>query len=108
MARDGRRSTKELKSSLGDNRRRLEEDLEELEDRFEDNLSPRHLFARHPVLVSIAGALVGALVVRRPALVARSVGRLAQLGAPLLLRTLLKRDAPDRGASGGEAPVADD
>lgn len=92
MTAGGRRSTKEIRSSLAENRHRLEEDLEDLEARFEDSLSPRHLFSRHPVIVSLAGALVGVFVVRRPTLVLRSVGRLAQLGAPLVLKTLLKRN----------------
>jgi hypothetical protein len=97
---DGRRSTGEIRRSLATTRRRLDEDLEEIELRVEDGLSPRNLAMRHPVLVTIAGVLLGVVVVRNPALVARSVSRLVGLTAPWLVKGLLRRGssraAPDR------------
>ena len=92
MTRERPRSTREIRSSLEESRSHLEEDLEELEERFENSLSPRHLFTRYPLLVSLAGVAFGVLVVRKPTLVIRSAGRLATLGAPLLLKTIFKRE----------------
>jgi hypothetical protein len=100
---EGRRSTREIRRSLAATRGRLDEDLEELELRAEDSLSPRHLFMRHPALVTIAGAVFGVVVVRNPALVARSLSRLAGISAPWLLKALLHRASAtaDRGADSG-------
>lgn len=88
---DGRRSTPEIRRALAATRRRLDDDLEELELRMEDSLSPRHLALRHPALVTLAGVLLGVVVVRNPALVARSLSRLVGISAPLVVKGLLQR-----------------
>jgi hypothetical protein len=93
-----RRSTREIRRSLAAARERLDEDLEELELRMEDSLNPRKLATRHPLLVAVAGLLLGVLVVRRPALVGRSLSRLLGITAPFLVRAVLNRGSSGAGA----------
>lgn len=87
-----RRSARELRESLAQNRERLDRDLSELGHRFQDFLNPRHLLGRHPILTAGAGAVLGFLIVRHPAHLLRAASRLAGLGAPLLLSALMKGD----------------
>ncbi len=84
------RSAREIRKSIEANRDRIEEDLAELGDRLEASVNPIRQVGRHPVLLAVVGAVVGVLVIRNPALVLRSVGRMAKWGAPLLLSTLLR------------------
>jgi hypothetical protein len=86
-----RRSTREIRESLHASRSLIAEDLDELEIRVQENMSPKRLLARHPLLATAAGALIGVIVFRNPAVVGRSLVRLAQLSTPLLVRSLLKR-----------------
>lgn len=86
-----RRSTADIRRSLAITRHRLDEDLEELELRVEESISPRRIAMRHPVLVTMAGVIVGIVVVRNPAVVARSVSRLVGMTTPWLLKGLLQR-----------------
>jgi hypothetical protein len=86
-----RRSTQEIRESLRASRRLIDEDLDELESRVQENMSPTRLLARHPVLFTAAGALLGLMVVRNPAFLGRSLVRLAQVSTPLLLRSFLRR-----------------
>jgi hypothetical protein len=88
-----RRTTREIRQSLARTRETLDHDLEELELRLEESFSPKRFFARHPALVSIAGIIVGVLVVRNPALVGRGIMRLAHLGSPFLLKALVSKAA---------------
>jgi hypothetical protein len=86
-----RRSVEEIRSSLDDTRSRLDRDLEELDFRLHNDLSPRAIFARNPALFGLAGALLGFIVIRHPALLTRSLARAAQLSAPFLAKALLKK-----------------
>jgi hypothetical protein len=86
------KGSRELRQELVDNREQIEADLSALGDRLEETLNLRHMMGRHPWLLAGAGAVLGVLVVRHPALVMRNVGRLAGWGAPLLLSVLLRRD----------------
>jgi hypothetical protein len=100
---NGRRSTTEIRQSLAATRRRLDEDLEELELRMEDGLSPRHLALSHPALVILAGVILGVIVVRKPALVARSLTRLVGMTTPWLVKGIFNRFA-SRTATPTEDP----
>jgi hypothetical protein len=86
-----RRSAQEIRSSLWENRNRLDQNLEELDTRLRRDLSPRELFLRHPALFGVAGAIVGFVLLRNPRLLTRGVVRAAQMSAPFLLRSLLRR-----------------
>jgi len=86
-----RRSVKEIRNSLDETRGRLDRDLEELDARIHRDLSPKEIFARNPALFSIAGALVGFLIIRNPAILTRGLARAAQWSAPFLAKALLKK-----------------
>jgi hypothetical protein len=85
-----RRSAQEIRASLWETRTRLDRDLEELDVRIHESLSPRALIARHPALIALAGAALGYLLIRKPALLARGIVRAAQVGAPFLAKSFLK------------------
>jgi hypothetical protein len=87
-----RRSVAEIRSSLTETKGRLTHDLEELDQRIHNELSPRAILSRHPALFGIAGAVLGYVLIRRPALLARGLARAAQAGAPFLVRALLKKN----------------
>ncbi|HEY7816949.1 MAG TPA: hypothetical protein VIG29_01920 [Vicinamibacteria bacterium] len=86
-----RRSVEEIRNSLYETRGRLDRDLEELDERLHRELSLKEIFSRNPALFSIAGALVGFLLIRNPAIVTRGLTRAAQLSAPFLAKALLKK-----------------
>lgn len=86
-----RRSAKEIRSSLWETRQRLDRDLEELDFRLHQSLSPKEIFSRHPALIGVAGAVIGYLLISRPAMIAKGIARVAQVSAPLLARALLKK-----------------
>lgn len=86
-----KRSTRQIRKSLHETRERLDRDLTELQDRAEESLSPRNIIARHPAVMTIAGAIVGVLVVRNPALIGRTLTRVAQASVPLLVRSFLTK-----------------
>ncbi len=88
---EDRRSVKEIRSSITETRSRLDRDLEELDDRLHHDLSPKEILSRHPALFGIAGALVGFIIIRNPALLTRGLARAAQLSAPFLAKALLKK-----------------
>ena len=95
-----KRSAHDLREGFEKNREQIQRDLSELGQRFHDLLNPRHLLSRHPILTAGAGAVLGFLIVRRPAEVVRAASRLASLGAPLLLSALIKGD----GSGSSEPP----
>ena len=103
---DESRSARELRQSLAENREQMEKDLAELGDRFQDIMNPRHLLSRHPILSLGAGALLGYLVIRRPAQLVRAVSRFAGLGAPLLLSALMKGNGSPSSVAAEETPSA--
>lgn len=86
-----RRSVKEIRSSLWETRNRLDRDLEELDVRLHHDLSPKEIFARHPALFGVAGAILGFILIRNPALLTRGLMRAAQVSAPFLVKALLKK-----------------
>ncbi|HEY7698156.1 MAG TPA: hypothetical protein VIE88_07050 [Vicinamibacteria bacterium] len=89
--KEERRSAKEIRNSLWETRQRLDRDLEELDIRLHENLSPKAIFSRHPALIGVAGAVIGYLLISRPSMIARGIARAAQVSAPLLARALLKK-----------------
>lgn len=103
MTDPDRRSVRQIRSSLERTRHQIESDLTTLGERLEDSLSPVNLVRRHPVLVAAAGAVAGFLIMRRPATLLRTMGRLAGWGAPLLLSALLRSD-PGRQTAEPEVP----
>ena len=88
---NGRRSTREIRASLHRTRRELERDLMELEERMDVAVTPRNILSRHPALLAAAGAALGFVVIRNPAVIGRTLTRVAQASAPFLLRTLFQR-----------------
>jgi len=86
-----KRSTRQIRKSLHETRKRLDSDLTDLQDRVEDSVSPRHILSRHPALLTAAGAVIGLLVVRNPAMIARTLTRVAQVSVPFLVRAVLQR-----------------
>jgi hypothetical protein len=103
MNLDRPRSTAEIRRSLSETRRHLEADLDELEDRVENVYSPRRLMARHPAIMTIAGAALGVLLFRNPKIVTGALTRIAQLGAPFLIRAFLARDGANKQIESPEA-----
>ena len=95
-----RRSARELRESLARNREQLDKDLSALRNRFHEAWSPRRLLSRHPFWAAGAGAVLGFLLVRRPAVVLRAATRLAGMGAPLLLSALVRGDGSRRPEEG--------
>lgn len=86
-----RRSAKEIRDSLWEARKRIDRDLEELDFRLHQSLNPKEIFSRHPALISVAGAVIGFLLIRNPSLIVRGFARAAQVSAPLLARALLRK-----------------
>jgi hypothetical protein len=86
-----RRSVKEIRSSLWETRNRLDRDLEELDVRLHHDLSPKEIFSRHPALFGVAGAVLGFILIRHPAILTRGLVRAAQVSAPFLMKALLKK-----------------
>lgn len=95
-----KRSARDLREGFEKNREQIQRDLSELGQRFHDILNPRQLLSRHPILTAGAGAVLGFLIVRRPAEVLRAASRLASIGAPWLLSALIKGD----GSGSSEPP----
>ncbi len=91
MKSSRRRSTRQIRKSLHETRKRLDHNLEELEDRLAESVSPRHVLSRHPALMTAAGAVIGLLVIRNPAMIGRALTRLAQASAPFLVRAVLQK-----------------
>jgi hypothetical protein len=62
----------------------------------------------HPWLIVAAGAVVGFLVVKRPAMLLRAAGQLARWSAPLLVSSLLRlphsSDTGETGDTGESSP----
>lgn len=103
-----KRSAHDLREALEKNREQIQRDISELGHRFHDILNPRQLLSRHPILTAGAGAVIGFLIVRRPAQVVRAASRLASLGAPLLLSALIKGDGSGSSAASESPPTKDD
>lgn len=97
---EGKRSADEIRKSLDATREQIEGDLDNLGHRLKRTMDLRHQIIRHPLVLGVAGAAVGFLVVRRPAMIMKALGRLAKWGAPMLLSAFLR---PHSSASKNEA-----
>jgi len=93
-----RRSAEEIRNSLEATKSQIDGDLDTLNQRFQKRMVLRQAIA-HPLLIAVAGAAVGFLLVRRPAMLLRAAGRLARWSAPLLVSSLL-RLPPSSGIGG--------
>lgn len=91
MKRSRKRSTRQIRKSLHETRKQLDRNLGELEDHVDESFSPRNILSRHPALMTAAGAVIGLLVIRNPAIIGRALTRLAQASAPFLVRTVLQK-----------------
>ncbi len=91
MKSSRRRSTRQIRKSLHETRKRLDHDLGELEQHVEESVSPRNILSRHPALMTAAGAVIGLLLIRNPAMIGRALTRLAQASAPFLVRAVLQK-----------------
>lgn len=100
-----KRSARDLREALEKNRQQIQRDVSELGHRFHDILNPRQLLSRHPILTAGAGAVLGFLIVRRPAQVVRAASRLASFGAPLLLSALIKGDGASSSTASEPPPT---
>ncbi len=104
--RSTKRSTRQIRKSLHDTRERLDRDLSALQGRAEESVSPSNILARHPAVMTVAGAIVGIVLIRNPAIVTRMLTRIAQASTPFLMRTLFQRGSSLLGkiSSGAGAP----
>jgi hypothetical protein len=91
MSSSRKRSTRQIRKSLHETRKRLDHDLTDLQERVEDSVKPRNLLTRHPAVMTVAGAVIGFLVIKNPALIARGLTRIAQASTPFLVRAALSR-----------------
>ncbi|MGH9324208.1 MAG: hypothetical protein ACRD21_06020 [Vicinamibacteria bacterium] len=87
----GGRAPSEIRASLWETQAKMDRDLSELETRLHESLSPKALLSRHPALFGIAGALLGVVLFRRPALLARGITWAARMSTPFLVRALLRK-----------------
>jgi hypothetical protein len=80
--------------------------LDDLGGRVQQTLDLRHQIIRHPLVLGLAGAAVGFLVVRRPAMVIKALGRIAKWGTPMLLSAFLRssQSPENKEAMISEAP----
>ena len=104
--RSTKRSTRQIRKSLHDTRERLDRDLAALQGRAEESVSPSNILARHPAIMTIAGAIVGLVLIRNPAIVTRTLTRVAQASTPFLMRALFQRGSSLLGkiSPGADAP----
>ena len=104
--RPDKRSTRQIRKSLHDTRERLDRDLAALQGRAEESVTPSNILARHPALMTVAGAVVGLVLVRNPAIVSRTLTRVAQASTPFLMRALFQRGSSILGkiSAGAGAP----
>ena len=91
MKSSRKRSSRQIRKSLHETRQRLDRNLVELQDHVEESVSPRNILSRHPGLMTAAGAVIGLLVIRNPAMIGRAITRIAQASAPFLVRAVLQR-----------------
>ena len=98
-----RKSARELRQALADNRARIEADLSTIEERVNESLNPVNVVRRHPVLMAGAGAVLGIFIVRRPAMFVRALGQIAGWGAPMLFSALVKGTGLKPGRGPGES-----
>ncbi len=96
-----RKTARELRRALANNRAQIEADLSAMERRIAESLNPVNVVRRHPVLMAGAGAVLGIFIVRRPAMFARALGQVAGWGAPMLFSALVK----GAGSGPGRSPT---
>jgi sigma54-dependent transcription regulator len=89
-----RKSARELRQALARNRAQIAADVSAMENRVQESLNPLSIASRHPFLMAGAGAALGVLIVRRPAMFVRALRQLAGWGAPVLLSALVRSHSP--------------
>ena len=89
--RSTKRSTRQIRKSLHETRERLDRDLSALQGRAEESVSPGNILARHPALMTVAGAFVGIVLICNPAIISRTLTRIAQASTPFIMRALFQR-----------------
>ena len=104
---NSKRSAKEIRQSLEARQKQIDGDLSALGDRAQRTMDVRQQVMRHPLFFAIAGAVVGFVVVRRPAMFLKAVRRLVTIGTPVIVSALLRSPPPSSPAK-SEAPPNDE
>lgn len=99
-----KRSAKEIRQSLEARQKQLDGDLSALGDRAQRTMDVRRQVMRHPLVFALAGAVVGFVVVRRPALFLKAVRRLVSIGTPVFVSALLRSPSPSASAKSEALP----
>ena len=104
--RPAKRSTRQIRKSLHDTRERLDRDLSALQGRAEESVTPSSILARYPAVMTVAGAIVGLVLIRNPAIITRTLSRVAQASTPFIMRALFQRGSSILGkmTAGAGAP----
>ena len=102
-----KRSAKEIRQSLEARQKQIDGDLSALGDRAQRTMDVRQQVMRHPLFFAIAGAVVGFVVVRRPAMFLKALRRLVTIGTPVIVSALLRSPSPTSPAK-SEAPPNDE
>ena len=87
---NSKRSAKEIRQSLEARQKQLDGDLSVLGERAQQTMNVRQQVMRHPLLFALAGAVVGFVVVRRPAMFLKAMRRLVSIGTPVIVSALLR------------------
>lgn len=104
---NSKRSAKDIRQSLEARQKQIDGDLSALGDRAQRTMNVRQQVMRHPLFFAIAGAVVGFVVVRRPAMFLKAVRRLVTIGTPVIVSALLRSPSPTSPAK-SEAPPNDE
>lgn len=99
-----KRSAKEIRQSLEARQKQIDGDLSTLGDRAQRSMDVRQQVMRHPLVFALAGAVVGFVVVRRPAMFLKAVRRLVSIGAPVIVSALLRSPSPSASAKSEALP----
>ena len=99
-----KRSAEEIRQSLEARQEQIDKDLNALGNRVQRTMDVRHQVMRHPLFFALAGAVVGFVVVRKPAMLLKAVRRLASIGAPVLVSALLRSPSPSLPAESDAPP----
>ena len=102
-----KRSAKEIRQALEARQKQIDGDLSALGDRAQRTMDVRQQVMRHPLFFAIAGAVVGFVVVRRPAMFLKAVRRLVSIGTPVIVSALLRSPPPPPPVK-SEAPPNDE
>jgi hypothetical protein len=104
LEHNSKRSAKEIRQSLEARQKQIDGDLSALGDRAQQTVNVRQQLMRHPLFFALAGAVVGFVVVRRPAMFFKAIRRLVSLGTPVIVSALLRSPSPLRPAKSDALP----